>query len=168
MQIANGVRGPITEPGYTGETWMIFSALIEIVREPEGGVPAPLVRSIYKASASGVFVLALRDIHPLEIDALLDDLVRVMPLSIPGIRYIDARDPAAVLKAAASTSTIIAATLEFVNLFNGNAEDIDEPASSRILSSSPQPSYGHDVFHGLLPDVAVAMKAARFLTLSLR
>ena len=91
-------------------------ALIEVVRDPDGAPPGPLLRLLYQASGMGEIVLALRDIEWQDVDAELDSLVPLIPLNIPGIRYIDARDPQAVLNAAATTKLIVAATDEFACL----------------------------------------------------
>lgn len=93
-------------------------ALIEITRNTDGSVPASLIRALYCASGDGVIALALRNIHWTEVDAALDTLVPTMPLSIPGLRYIDVRDEPAILAAACEAQMVISATDDFAALID--------------------------------------------------
>lgn len=69
---------------------MHVRAVIEIMTDPVGGFPAELLRSLYRASDQGMLALALERFDPDSVDAILDDIVSLLPLDIPGVLYVDA------------------------------------------------------------------------------
>ncbi len=98
-------------------------AVIEITRDPDGGLPAKLILEAYRASAHGVVVLVLREISPPAIDRILDDLVLQMPLGTPGVIYVDADDELSVLDLGRGADVIFAATDKFRALVSAPAID---------------------------------------------
>lgn len=88
-------------------------AVVEIEPQPDGELPATLIQHIYCASQRGLVVLALRNTNADAIDRVLDDLVHRLPLSIPGVLYVDADDEISVLEAAHAADMIFAATSSF-------------------------------------------------------
>ncbi|QAY78087.1 hypothetical protein [Sphingosinicella sp. BN140058] len=85
---------------------MHILALIEIRRDPDGGLPADLLRLAYRASRRGRILLVLHDVSAAEIDAELDALVREMPLDIPGLLYLRATDIGSLAEASSGASMI--------------------------------------------------------------
>ena len=67
-------------------------AVIEVTRHPQGSSFRELVTSAYYASQKGVIVLVLNGVTPAEVDAVLDPIVPLLPLTIPGLRYCDVND----------------------------------------------------------------------------
>lgn len=92
---------------------MYAQAVIEIVPDDDGQLPFELLLEAYRASAQGLIVLALRDIGPGEVDLVLDHAVHLMPLSIPGVLYVDADEEKAVREALRTADTVFAATDRF-------------------------------------------------------
>ena len=88
-------------------------AVIEIVSAPDGKPPVDLLLSAYRASASGMVILALRDVGPGTIDDVLDGLVHDMSLDIPGVRYVSVGDVEALFDAAREAEAIYFATTAF-------------------------------------------------------
>jgi hypothetical protein len=83
------------EPGFmlaAGE----FLAVVEVTPEPEGCTFADLVSSTYYDSQKGLIVLVLNGVTPGQVDAVLDPIVPLLPLTIPGLRYCDVDDLAAL------------------------------------------------------------------------
>jgi hypothetical protein len=70
---------------------MPLAAVVEIASDLEGRLPVPLIQTAYRASRSGPVVLVLRDVSPLAVDRVLDDVVASTP-SVHGVRYCAARD----------------------------------------------------------------------------
>ena len=88
-------------------------AVVEIVAGTDGALPTELVRTIYRASAEGLYVLALHDSDPVAIDHALDALVGTLPLDIPGVIYVDAGDEASLRCALGMTECILATSFAF-------------------------------------------------------
>jgi hypothetical protein len=85
---------------------MFVLAVVEIERTSAGGVPSDLVRLAYTASRRGCIALLLNGVTAEEVDAVVDDLVPTMPLSIPGLLYIDARNFALLAEASSEAAMI--------------------------------------------------------------
>ncbi len=66
-----------------------LKAIIEIVPGRRGELPETLLRNIYRASQGGVIALALTDVTAAIVNTLMDRIVPLFPLTIPGVRYID-------------------------------------------------------------------------------
>jgi hypothetical protein len=66
-----------------------LQAVIEIVPGRGGDLPENLLRNIYRASQGGVIALALTDVTAAIVNKVMDRIVPLFPLTIPGIRYID-------------------------------------------------------------------------------
>jgi hypothetical protein len=86
------------DPGYstghfTGATDLDWprrlKAVVEIIPGPNCVLPESLLRNIYCASQGGVIALALTDVTAAIVNKVMDRIVPLFPLSIPGIRYID-------------------------------------------------------------------------------
>jgi hypothetical protein len=88
------------------------SALLEIRREPDGQIPASLISAAYRASRSSSIMLALDSITPKEIDRVLDPVVETNGYHVRGVVYVDARDEAAIVVAAAA-SRVFASSQSF-------------------------------------------------------
>lgn len=91
-----------------------FLAMAEVAANSEGQLPEELLRGLYRLSALGTIVLALRDTSWAAIDLVLDELVHQLPLTIPGVRYVDAEDASALAEAARHSPAVIAATPGFL------------------------------------------------------
>lgn len=112
MELADGSNRRRDFRG-TGPPVMRALALIEIVADTEGRVPAELVQAVYRASEKGLFILALHGIEPDAIDRSLDPVVSTMPLDIPGVIYIDAGDEGAMRAALRAVERVYATSLAF-------------------------------------------------------
>lgn len=88
-------------------------ALVEITAGANGEVPTDLVQAVYRASAQGLFILALHGVDVDAIDRSLDGVVCSMPLTIPGVIYIDAEDEAAMRAALGTTEQIFSTSFAF-------------------------------------------------------
>ncbi|MCJ8159138.1 hypothetical protein [Sphingomonas sp. LaA6.9] len=88
-------------------------AVLEIIPGNPGSPCIDLLCAAYRASAQGLIILVLHDVSPRAVDNALDDLVRRMPLGIPGLRYVDIRSGEAIGEALRSTDLVLAATREF-------------------------------------------------------
>jgi hypothetical protein len=92
---------------------MQVQAVIEICSQPDGDFPFELVRQAYSASRRGTIIFILRGVSPAAIDQALDALVRELPLSLPGVLYVDAENYEAVKDAILATNAIFYSTDEF-------------------------------------------------------
>lgn len=81
-------------------------AVVDITAEPAGCTLEELVVSAYRASRDGVVVLVLSGVSPAEVDRILDPVVPSMPLTIPGVRYLQATDEEAVRRAYRSAAAL--------------------------------------------------------------
>lgn len=88
-------------------------ALFEITNQPDGRLPVSLLKSIYRASEHGRYILALHSIGWIAIDQALDELVHSLPLNIPGVLYVDISDENALLEAVSATAVVYAASDRF-------------------------------------------------------
>jgi hypothetical protein len=95
-------------------------AIFEIVAQLDGALPADLLTALYRASVHRRFVLALHGVSPFAVDALLDPVVRQLPLNIPGLIYENVTNGAAMRRAIDSTDVIFVAT----PMFQAWAEDL--------------------------------------------
>ena len=95
---------------------MYVQAVIEIAPHTDGKMPRKLIWEAYRASVRGLVVFALRDTEPSAVDRILDDIVQLMPLNIPGVKYVDANDENALLKAVQVSELIFAKTDRFRTL----------------------------------------------------
>ena len=67
-------------------------AVIEVTPRPAGCSFKELVTSAYYASQRGPIVLVLNGVSAAEVDSVLDPVVPLLPLTIPGLRYCDVTD----------------------------------------------------------------------------
>lgn len=88
-------------------------ALVEISAGSNGEVPSDLVQAVYRASADGLFILALHGVDADAIDRSLDGVVCSMPLNIPGVIYVDAEDETAMRAALGATEQIFSTSFAF-------------------------------------------------------
>lgn len=89
--------------------------VIEIT-QTDGMLPAAVIITAYRSSRHGLVVFVLNDVAPAAIDVILDPVVSTMPLSIPGVLYVQISDEARVSQAVTSAETIYVATEAFRNL----------------------------------------------------
>jgi hypothetical protein len=89
---------------------VLAQAVVEIAPDADGQLPVELIRHAYRASEQGLIVLILQDITPSAVDRILDPLVSMSRLDIPGVLYIDAKNQSAVLQAVHDAQVIFAAT----------------------------------------------------------
>lgn len=62
--------------------------VIEIVQSA-GYLPAELILTGYWASQSGLVVFILNGVTPQAVDLVLDPIVVTLPMTIPGVLYVD-------------------------------------------------------------------------------
>jgi hypothetical protein len=89
--------------------------VIEIVQSG-GYLPAELILTGYWASQSGLVVFILNGVTPRAVDLVLDPIVVTLPLTIPGVLYVDVRDKTRVRDAVLFAEEIYAATRFFRRL----------------------------------------------------
>lgn len=90
-----------------------FLAMVEIVADGNGRPPSVLLRTLYRLSEFGKIVLALQQLTPRAINPVLDEVVRELPLTIPGVAYVDAGDERAIAAAAHNAMLLAASTTGF-------------------------------------------------------
>lgn len=88
-------------------------SIIEITLQPDGRVPAELLKEAYRASIRGKIVFVLQNVSPGTIDEILDDIVPLLPLEIPGVLYIDISDENKVAEAVLGADRVFADTEKF-------------------------------------------------------
>ena len=74
-------------------------AAVEIAPTAKGQLPATLVRWAYRASQIGVVALVLNGIDARDVNRVLDPLVPLLPLTIPGVIYLHMDDDPRVQEA---------------------------------------------------------------------
>jgi hypothetical protein len=87
-----------------------YLAVLEVARQPDGGLRGGLIAAAYHASLAAPVLLVLDRVSPAEVDKVLDDVVRSSPLNRPGVRYADVEDDATVLAAAKQAQRIFASS----------------------------------------------------------
>lgn len=90
--------------------------IVEIAADASGGAPANLIEIAYRASREEPIILMLNGVGRSSVDRILDPVVTAIPLSIPGVIYIDLQDIAAVRNAVLTATAIFVATREFHSL----------------------------------------------------
>lgn len=88
-------------------------AIVEIMLRPDGRPPSDLIRTIYRASEGGQYICALRGVDWHMMNKVLDPLVATMPLTIPGILYVDIENESAIRQAILSTDLMLAISSQF-------------------------------------------------------
>jgi hypothetical protein len=88
-------------------------AVIEISPQADGQLPTELILAAYRASERGPIVFVLRGVTAADIDRILDDLVPLLPVSIPGVKYVDIKNEGAILDAVSEAGMIFADTDHF-------------------------------------------------------
>ncbi|MFC6487592.1 hypothetical protein [Nitratireductor sp. GCM10026969] len=121
--------------------------VVEISRR-NGHIPSGLIEACYRASQSGLVVLALDGISPQAVNRILDPVVPTLPLDIPGVLYIDAADAARVQEAVFAAERIFVATIAFRGMVRalGVAPRLIAPvdlAGSRLLGLGMGQRTGH-------------------------
>ncbi|PDT50574.1 hypothetical protein [Sinorhizobium fredii] len=108
-------------------------SVIEIV-ESDGRLPAQLIVAGYWASQAGLVIFILNGVTAQMINLVLDPIVNTLPLSIPGVLYVDIKDEARVNEAVLSAEKIYAASRAFRRLANyhGVARGIVQSATRAI------------------------------------
>ena len=89
--------------------------VIEIV-QTGGYLPAELILTGYWASQSGLVVFILNGVTPQAVDLVLDPIVVTLPMTIPGVLYVDVGDKTRVREAVLFAEEIYAATTLFRRL----------------------------------------------------
>lgn len=102
---------------------MCVQAVIEITSSSDGRLPARLLSEAYRASDCGMIILILNGVAPVAVDGLLDHVVASLPLSIPGVLYVDAGDEAAVDGALCRTGIVFVATSRLLRRAWGSEMD---------------------------------------------
>ncbi|WP_143534119.1 hypothetical protein [Rhizobium sullae] len=97
------------------EMTMLGCSVIEIMPS-NGRLPAELIEAGYRSSQYGLVVFVLNNVTPQAINLVLDPVVRTMPLSIPGVLYIEIGDEQRVRDAITSASIIYFASNALYNL----------------------------------------------------
>jgi hypothetical protein len=67
-------------------------AVVTVTAHPVGSSFETVVRNAYRASRDGIVIMVLDGVSTTEVDDALDPLVPLLPLTIPGVRYVDAVD----------------------------------------------------------------------------
>ncbi|WP_331372028.1 hypothetical protein [Sinorhizobium chiapasense] len=106
--------------------------VIEIT-QTDGLLPAAVIITAYRSSRYGLVVFVLNNVAPAAIDVILDPVVGTMPLSIPGVLYVQISDEAQVSQAVSSAETVYVATEAFHNLAVGYGAS---PGNIRPVGSS--------------------------------
>jgi len=89
---------------------MYVQAAIEVTSRANGKLPIQLLNEAYRASDCGVNVLVLNNVSASAVDRVLDDVVKLLPLSIPGVLYVDASNEAALARSLEAADAIFVAT----------------------------------------------------------
>ena len=90
---------------------MQIAAVLEIVPESTGALPAGLLDAAYRASGVGYVMLVLRGVSPQAVDRVLDPLVSASrSWRLNGVVYVDARDERFVCSAARRARIVMAST----------------------------------------------------------
>jgi hypothetical protein len=74
-----------------GDRDQVF-AVVTVTAHPIGSSFENVVREAYLASRDGIVIMVLDGVSTTEVDDALDPLVPLLPLTIPGVRYVDAVD----------------------------------------------------------------------------
>jgi hypothetical protein len=90
--------------------------IVEIAADPSGRAPANLIEIAYRASRDEPITLILNGISRSSVDRILDPVVEAIPLSIPGVVYVDLQNIAAVRNVVLAATAIFIATREFHSL----------------------------------------------------
>ncbi|NRP73086.1 hypothetical protein ILFOPFJJ_03985 [Ensifer psoraleae] len=90
-------------------------SVIEIV-ESGGRLPTELIVAGYWASQAGLVAFVLNGVTPQAINLVLDPIVTTLPLSIPGVLYIDISDRTRVREAVMCAEEIYGASKIFRHL----------------------------------------------------
>jgi hypothetical protein len=109
-------------------------AAIEITPQADGQFPVELVKEAYRASARAPVVLVLRSSDFGAVDMVLDPIVPLFPLGIPGVVYVDVNNETAVIDAVTGADMVFAATEGFRDLVAraGIAHELMRPLASAI------------------------------------
>jgi hypothetical protein len=122
MAVAHSARRELPDPKYsmghfTGATDLDWprrlKAVVEIIPGPNRVLPEDLLRNIYCASQGGVIALALTDVTAAIVNTVMDRIVPLFPLSIPGIRYIDTANPSALARIICRADIAFGDTVQF-------------------------------------------------------
>jgi hypothetical protein len=97
------------------ELTMLGCSVIEIMPS-NGRLPAELIEAGYRSSQYGLVVFVLNNVTPQAVNLILDPVVRTMPLSIPGVLYIEIGDEQRVRDAVTSASIVYFASNALYNL----------------------------------------------------
>lgn len=86
---------------------MALAALIEIVPTADGVLPHELIADAYRSSVADPVALVFDDALVRAVDRVLDALVPLLPLGIPGVRYVSAADVAQVAHLARQARVVV-------------------------------------------------------------
>lgn len=116
---------------------MHVQSVIEIT-PTDGHLPAAVIVSGYRSSQYGLVIFILNEVTAAAINLVLDPIVNTMPLSIPGVLYVQISDETRVRQAVTSAETIYVATEFFQNLAigYGAVSGILHPIAQRRSSQS--------------------------------
>lgn len=119
-------------------------ALIEVTPLPEGGAPAELLATCYRASRAGVIVLLLRGLDRYVADAALNPVVARCGLEVYGVIYLDEDEEDLALEVALRTPLVVASTERFSELLTGRAiahqRGVGAPVQTLSLYLDPLPA----------------------------
>jgi hypothetical protein len=115
----------------------LYLAMVEIVAETDGLPPGTLIRALYRLSERGKIVFALTRLTPHAVDTVLDEIVGELPLTIPGVLYINAEDDRSVGEAARHAGIVIAASADFHARVMALPLMSEPPLRAALLSGMP-------------------------------
>lgn len=75
---------------------MRLAALIEITSTADGQLPMDLIQFAYRTSERALVVIVTADDLRDRVDRALDPLVLLLPMTIPGVRFVSENDHAAI------------------------------------------------------------------------
>lgn len=136
-----------------------LKAVVEIVPVHDGTLPKNLLRTVYRASQGGVIALALTDVTAAVVDKVMDDIVPLFPLNIPGIRYIDTENQSMLARIICRADVAFGDTILFRRIaleagfepplpFSWQFGGGNGPASSSAHASWPSPTASPTILSG--------------------
>jgi hypothetical protein len=90
-----------------------YIAILEVGRQPDGGLQGELIAAAYRVSRSAPVLLVLDRVSRAEVDRALDEVVTSSELNRPGVVYADAADDALVMAAATRAHWVFARSSRF-------------------------------------------------------
>jgi hypothetical protein len=111
---------------------MFFRITMEITRQA-GALPEELIVKGYRCSQFGPVAFVLNGVSAHEINRILDPVVPTLPLSIPGVRYIDLRAKAMVCETIIASKAVIAISPTFMHAVREASQFVDDNSILRVI-----------------------------------